>query len=124
MKIHDQFVKSLNKNWMSPEEQKRVKKLMGGELTNAMRSQYEVYLFKRDRPQKYFAYHNIEKKSYKKITTFTGQKLGDITYVGSVYRSNMGDRRVNIRVKAITGDRYHGTAYIDSGDYARLTKLK
>jgi hypothetical protein len=114
------YIKSLNKNWLSPDEQEILKKKMGGELTNEMRSQLEVHQFKQDPPERYFAYVNLDKKQ---ITTWTGEKLGDITHVGNEWSSNMGDRRVPIRVKGINGFTYSGTFYKDAGDYARLKKV-
>lgn len=89
-------------------------------ITNDLRSAIETYEFINDPPEKYFLYISEEKRL---ATTWTGQKLGDV-YFGREFRSNMGDKRINITVYAINGKTYFGTFYKSSGDYARVTIKK
>jgi len=106
---------------MSKEEQEEVTKLIGGPLTNAMRSRLEIHHFKTEKPRSFYAYQKLDKRL---ITTWTGDKLGDIVQMGPEYRSNMGDKRVPIRVHGINGITYSGTAYVGAGDYVRLQQVK
>lgn len=89
--------------------------------TNEERSAIEVYEFCADIPDKYFLYVCPEKNT---VTTWIGDTLGHITQWGDTFRSNMGDRRRNIRFSAINGRTYAGTFYEDSGDYARVRLVK
>ena len=86
-----------------------------------MLTQVEVYEFVTNPPDRYFAYVNLDKRI---ITTWTGDKLGDITFRSAPHTSNMGDVRVNIRVKAVNGLNYAGTFYQSAGDYCRIRKVK
>lgn len=88
--------------------------------TNEERSAVEVYEFVTNPPDKYFLYINCTKRI---ATTWTGDKLGDVSF-GSEYRDNFGGKRVPITVYAINGKRYHGTYYKSSGDYARIKLAK
>lgn len=90
-------------------------------LTNEQRSAIEVYEFITDPPIKYFAYVN---STTQKITTWTGEKLGDIVAKNRSWTSNLGDRRKNLTIKAINGKMYYGTYYYDSGDYVRMKQYK
>jgi len=97
----------------------------------------EVYEFRHDLAERYFAYvHETEyvisplnapkvtRRYPTHITTWTGEILGVITGRGHPYRSNMGDERINITVKMINGRVYHGTFFKSSGDYCRLKLSK
>lgn len=90
------------------------------QVNNELRSSVEVYEFVNNPPESYFLYIN---EKTKEATTWTGQKLGSV-FFGSVYRSNIGDKRINITVQAINGITYHGTFYKSAGDYARIKKAK
>ena len=103
-------------NYLTAEERKGLPK-----VTNADRSAIEVYEFKKDKPEKYTAYVNPEKR---KVTTWTGQELGSIYEMGVPYRDNFGGERQNIKFKTDSGDRYSGTYFKSSGNYARFKKLK
>nr|WP_298657062.1 hypothetical protein [uncultured Flavobacterium sp.] len=85
------------------------------EVTNELRSAIEAWEFKIKPPQKYLVYVNLEKRV---VTTWTGQVLGNITQIGREFRSNMGDKRINIRFKGINTLNYSGTFYKSAGDYA------
>ncbi|KRR21691.1 hypothetical protein [Bradyrhizobium retamae] len=88
--------------------------------TNEERSALEVFEFLRDKPARYFLYINREKGV---ATTWTGEVLGRVTF-GREYRDNFGGKRIAVRIAAISGDEYHGTYFVSSGDYARVQKVK
>ena len=90
-------------------------------ITNDERSKAEVANFKKNKPKQYFAYYSFISNQ---VTTWTGDKLGDIVSKGEEWRSNMGDRRVQIKVKGINGVTYSGIAFLDAGDYTRLKAVK
>jgi len=92
--------------------------------TNDERGQMEVYEFVTDIPKKYFAYVHCEGERPIAITTWPGDNLGMIIGRGLPYYSNMGDKRVNIRVKAINGREYTGIYFQSAGDYCRLKICK
>ena len=100
-------------------------------VTNDERSAVEVFEFVKNPPARYFAYVKIYKQPklgnaqleadrYGLVTTWTGDTLGGIYWVGLPFRGNMGDKRINIRVRAINGRSYAGTYYTGAGDYCRL----
>lgn len=123
-----------NKNCATPEEQK----LLPESPTHDEISSMEVYEFRHgipDVPVRYFAYVHQDEKTvvyelkhtYKEptyVTTWTGEILGEIVDYGYRYRSNMGDERVNIRVKMINGKTYSGIYFCSAGDYCRLKMCK
>lgn len=119
VKIEHEFLKELGKNWMSPEEQREQEKRMGGKLTNEMRSRLEKHYIISDVPDQLFVYVNLPERI---VTTWPGEKIGDIIKVGSLYRSNMGDERINITVD-VNGVKYTGTYFKGAGDYARLRRI-
>ena len=90
-------------------------------VDNALRSAVEVYGFCANAPSKYFLYVNLEKRI---VTTWTGDKLGNIIGVGASFRSNFGDSRRYIWIHAINGQDYVGVFYESAGDYARIKALK
>lgn len=78
--------------------------------------QYEIVNY---RPQSIFAYYHIMVLTNDiRVTTWTGEVMGSGRVINT-WRSTMGDRRAAIRV-TIGGVAYHGTAYLDAGDYCRL----
>jgi len=85
-------------------------------VSNAERSQVEVYEFETSPPDRYFLYVQEDKGI---ATTFPGDVLGYIG-LGRSYRSNFGDERVQITIAAINGCIYHGTYYKSAGSYARV----
>lgn len=90
------------------------------EVSNDMRSAIELYEFINNPPQKYFLYIDEQTKT---ATTWTGQKLGDVSF-GRSYKSNLGDSRQPITITAINGLTYYGIYYKSSGGYARIKKSK
>ena len=90
-------------------------------VTNDIRSAIEEWEFKIKPPQKYFVYVNLKERI---ITTWTGQKLGNIISIGRTHNSNMGDERIPIRVKGINTLTYSGIFYKSAGDYARIKTVK
>ena len=94
-----------------PEEVPEDCRIENGEL-----SALEVYEFVNDPPERYFAYVDAR---WKILTTWTGDKLGDVTF-GTPWVDNFGGRRVPITVAAINGRRYYGTYFESSGNYARI----
>ena len=118
-KKFEAYRKKTKRNWINAEIQKKLKM---PNVTNEMRSMVEVHQFKKNPPEKYFAY--IQNSKPNKVTTWVGDPLGDITWMGREYSGGMGSVRQNLRIKAITGDIYSGTYFKSSGDYVRLKKLK
>lgn len=86
-------------------------------IDNDLRSAIEVYEFINDPPKNYFVYINAKELT---VTTWTGQRLGTLTFLGPKYRDNFGGQRQSVSLKAINGFRYSGTYYTSSGDYARI----
>jgi hypothetical protein len=96
---------------------------------NDERSRVEVADFIADPPDRYFAYHARKNRAAgaivgAEITTWTGSVLARVISRGFVYRSNLGDRRQSFRAVAINGAVYSGIAYLDSGDYVRMRKVR
>lgn len=97
-------------------------------ITNEERSRREVAAFLADVPATYFAYqsHDVtvgHLRRYDMISTWTGAKLAEVESVGTVYRSNMGDRRQSFRAIGINGATYSGIAFLSAGDYVRMRKV-
>lgn len=90
------------------------------DVSNEERSQLEVYDFINNPPEKYFLYIN-DKTS--QAITWMGDSLGIVAF-GCAYRSNFGNTRIPVRVKAVNGRTYAGTYYKSSGDYARVRVVK
>lgn len=90
------------------------------DLYNKIASTIEQAMWLNNPPRKYFAYVNAEKKT---LTTWTGEKLGDINFINCYSCPAFGGytHRVSIRVKGTNGAWYSGTYYKSSGDYARIT---
>lgn len=89
------------------------------QVSNAERSAVEVYEFIERPPETYFLYINRDQKT---AATWTGDVLGQVTF-GCAFRSNMGDKRIPITIRAINGHTYHGTFFASAGGYARV-KMK
>jgi hypothetical protein len=114
-----EFLTKNKTNGISHED--NIKLPYADEINNDLRSKIETYEFIVNDPVKYFIY--VDEKD-KTVTTWTGQKLGDITKMGNEYNSAFGDTRVKIWVKAVNGSNYFGTYYKSAGDYATIKKLK
>lgn len=123
VEIESNYFKGLKKNWLSPEEQKELKNLIGFTLTNDMRAALELHYFKKEKPNKYFAYISEDENGKYILSLWTGVKIGSV-FMGREYRNNFGDTRVNFDCIAITGEKYHGIYFKSAGDYARITKYK
>ena len=88
------------------------------EINNDVRSALETYEFVHIPPKNtYFAYVN---EKTQQLTTWMGQKLGDIICFNPEFRSNMGDKRQYITVMGINGVKYSGLYFRSAGNYARL----
>lgn len=83
-------------------------------------SELEVFNFTQQHPAQLFGYYDTD---WQKLTTFTGQKLGDIVHRGSTYRARQATMR-RVRVRAITGDEYEGPCAVSHGQYCRLKKVR
>ena len=90
------------------------------EIDNTLRSQVEIWEFRIKPPKKYFLYVNIKKMI---VTTWTGDKLGDIIHLGNQFISNFGDKRQYLRIKAVNTLYYSGYYFLSSGDYARVKQI-
>ena len=97
------------------------------QVSNEERSALEVFEFCTNPPDKYFLYikplNTLCTGSVGEARTWTGERLGSVVF-GRVWRSNMGDRRVPVRISAINGRTYVGTFFTDAGDYARIRLAK
>lgn len=87
-------------------------------VSNEDISRIEVYEFVNDPPHKYFLYVQDDR-----ATTWVGDTLGRATF-GHLFKSNMGDARRSITVRAINGHTYAGFYYCGAGDYARVSMVK
>jgi len=118
-KLLDKYFKETKRNWIN-EKIRKERKIP--KVTNAERSFIEVENFKRGKGQKkYVAYM---KNDLSKITTWTGDKLADVTKVGQPFRDSFGGERINFRAKGIDGKNYSGTYFKSAGDYVRIKKVK
>jgi len=105
-------------NWIN----ESIRKKLGiPKVTNTERSIVEVHQFKQRPPKKYTAYMG---NKLKKVTTWTGQPIGKVTWVGSEYKDSMGGTRQNFRINAVNKKKYSGTYFKSSGDYVNLKMLK
>lgn len=90
-------------------------------ITNKQTSNIEVYEFKnRNNHGKYMAYMSGDRK---RVTTWTGDTLGQISYLGNEYSTGLGKRQ-NFRVKGIDGKNWSGTFFVSSGDYVIMKVVK
>lgn len=98
-------------------------------LTNEERSALELYDFCTDPPARYFLYIRMDDDKgqgfYRQgiATTWMGDMLGRATF-GPSWRSNFGDHRRAVRIRAVNGRTYVGTYYYDAGDYARVRAVR
>jgi hypothetical protein len=92
-------------------------------MTNEERSLEEVSQFLANPPSKYFLYVKktqiVAHSQEASAITWMGDILGHGT-VGSPYRSNFGDTRRAVHIRAINGFCYEGIYFESSGDYARV----
>lgn len=90
---------------------------------NAMRGRVEQFELARDRPDRFTAYIQ-EDNALAFITTWTGDKLGDVTYSGPRHRNNFGARWQQLTVRTIWGDWYSGRWYFDAQQCINLRRVK
>ena len=69
----------------------------------------------------YFAYMSGDNK---RITTWVGDKLGDVTFIGREYGGGFGGVRQNFRMEGVDGRTWSGTFFKSSGDYVRMKPTK
>ena len=122
---HNAWVDSIRgRNGWASYKPEQVPANLKPEPTNDERSTVEVYEFCQNPPTRYFLYIGFPKFGEPAIaTTWTGDKLGDVSF-GTSYRSNFGDKRVPVTIRAINGKTYHGIYYSDAGTYARVKLSK
>jgi hypothetical protein len=58
------------------------------------------------------------------VTTWTGDFLGEVTHVGPIWRSNFGDMRRHLTIKASNGLTYSAIYYLSSGTYCHMKAMK
>lgn len=96
------------------------------QTTNEERGRLEQFEVWRDKPSDLFAYIKAHPHAADTgacvVTVWTGAPLGYGRW-GSVWRSNMGDKRRSVSV-TIAGETYSGTAFVSAGDYCRLRKVR
>lgn len=94
------------------------------DVTNEERSKVEVFEFMRDKPRRYFAYVRLQAGHQVPVTTFTGDILGQIVWLGQPYTvAGFGpfpSVRQNLRIEAINGLVYSAVYFKSSGDYCRM----
>jgi hypothetical protein len=99
---------------------------MNSRTYNLQQSKQEVEDFKQGKALTYFAY--FRDGTQPTITTFTGDKLADVTLLGHEYKvpafGRVPSTRVNFRAKGIDGRMWAGTYYKSSGDYVRMRVIK
>lgn len=92
---------------------------------NRRTSQREVECFKLGMKQRWFAYMG---KDCTHITTWVGDVLAEVTWLGDPYKcpafGGFGSTRVNFRARGIDGRNWYGTFYLSSGDYVRMQACK
>ena len=100
-------------------------------VTNAERSQVEVYEFVTNPPDRYFCYvkRNIAAPGVVDnkvtLTTWTGQILG-YGYLGKCYFTGVRpfqSKRYTLKFTGINEVKYKGVYYASSGDYCRIRKI-
>ena len=91
--------------------------------TNEERGELERFEIFRDKPERLFCYVWIGEGGCPEVRAkvWTGELLG-YGSAGPIWRDNFGGKRRSVRV-TIAGETYSGTAFISSGDYARLRKI-
>lgn len=99
--------------------------LADAQMSNEQRSQSEVREFIANPPAKYFLYIKLLIPGHYRAeaTTWMGDLLG-AARLGSRYRSNMGDYRRAVTIRAVNGRTYVGTFFESAGDYARVRLAK
>lgn len=110
--------------WASYKPEDMPENVKAMDVSNAERSKIEVYEFVRDRPKKYTAYVSIADQI---VTTWTGDVLGRITWVGHVYETSVyggANQRQNLRVVGVNGVVYSAVYYRSSGDYCRMKAFR
>lgn len=89
---------------------------------NAMRSRVELFELNRDQPERFSAYL-VDQNAFTDVTTWAGDKLGDVTYGGPRHRNNFGGRWRQVTVRTIWGQTYTGREY-DSRQLVNLRRVK
>lgn len=82
-------------------------------ISNDEVSSIEVYEFVQNPPDSYIAYVDLKNAN---ITTWTGEKLGDII---SRHRNSRG---YWLKIKAYNGCKYRGQFYPSAGDYIKVKR--
>ena len=107
----------------TPEEYKAIAKRAGisRSPSNRAKGKLEAHEFRYNPPDKLFAYYNMSKLV---VTTWTGDKLGDIVWKGVPMRRGFGGggKTQAIRVRGINGVMYHGICNLNA-DYCRLRRV-
>ena len=93
----------------------------GLHVSNEDRSRLEAAQFQNNKDDRYFVYVSLKDWT---VTTWMGEQLGVITWLGQAYKGNLGDIRQQVNIHAINGERYYGVYYRSSGDYARIYRFK
>jgi len=85
---------------------------------NAHSTNIELFELQRDHPEKFGAY--VTKN---KVTSWTGEQIGAVTWRGQKQRNNFGGSWCAINVQTDWGQIYHGREY-DSRQYVNLRRVK
>jgi len=118
-KAYQKYFKITGRNWIDEENEKKYNIPKG--TTNDETSAIEVYEFKNQKNKG--RYNGYMKSDKKEITTWNGEKLADITYLGNEYSIGLGKRQ-NFRAKGIDGRNWSGTHFVSSGDYVNMKVTK
>lgn len=86
--------------------------------SNAETSEIETYEFMRDKPTSYTSYTSAHI-----VTTWTGQRLGEILWSSGFWRNNMGDQREQLIVLGDNGIFYSVLSF-GTGMYNHMKAYK
>lgn len=77
---------------------------------NEMRGRVELFELHRDKPEHFSAYSTVEDGCYS-VTTWMGDSLGRVVFVGLWHRNNLGAKWRVLHVRADWGGVYSGREY-------------
>lgn len=128
-RAHFQRITGGKRNYLTAEEV--ATRTADETVSNEEKGKLEQFEVWRDLPERLFVYVKESDPQPRRCagegpqivaTVWTGEPLGYGT-AGKVYRDNFGGKRRPVWVR-IAGVDYSGTAFVSSGDYARLRKMK
>lgn len=92
--------------------------------TNEQKSDLELYEYVHNPLSVGDKYGMYVDKETKTVTNWTGKELGRITFMGNYYRSGLGHKRRNIRIKDVNGANLFGYWYYEYQDFISVKRIK